>query len=178
MNKLVVIASAAAVGVACVGALAVMKSRRFTVRRTVHIQAPMDTVYALIDDLRRWPEWSADENGAGARQTYDGTARGRGAIAEWDGDGRAGKVRLEIVESSPRFVRVQADWARPFSARNFNEFTLDTVDAGVRLTWTLDAERVPVLRVMTVFVNPDRLMGSHLSAGLAALKSAAESPKK
>jgi len=153
--------------------LAAFKPARFMIARIITIQAPPDKVLPLINDLQRWPDWQAEAQAdPNEKRSYSGASAGNGAVAEWDS--KSGKVRLEIVESSPRLVRVQADWKRPFKARNINVFTLEPVGSATRVIWTLDGENVFMLKVMTVFVTTDRLMGSHFDQGLAALKTAAE----
>jgi uncharacterized protein YndB with AHSA1/START domain len=172
---LLVAAIVVGVIVICVLALAATKPARFTVQRSIVVQAVPEKVFALINDLRRWPEWSADDRDASTvRRTYSGAPAGKGAVCEWEGTGSAGKGRIEIVESSANMIRLQADWARPFAARNINIFTLEPQGNTTRITWTLDGENVFMLRVMTILVSADRLMGSHLERGLADLKSAAE----
>lgn len=155
--------------------LAAAKHARFTVQRSITIQVEPEKVFALINDLRRWPEWSAnDPDDSTVRRKYSGASAGKDAVCEWEGTGRAGKGRIEIIESSPYKIRLQADWAKPFAARNINTFTLEPQGIATRITWVLDGENVFILKVMTVFVHADRLMGTHLEAGLASLKSVAE----
>ena len=175
-TALVVLAIAAGL-VIIVAVLASRKPPRFVVSRSVRLEAPRDSVLPFINDLRRWPEWSeAGIRDKATARSYLGADSGPGAIGEWEGEGRGGKVRLEIIEASPTSVRVQADWSRPFVARNFNQFNLAPDGNGTRVTWTLDGETMRILKVMTVFVSPDRLMGRHLEHGLAALRTAVESP--
>jgi hypothetical protein len=81
---------------------------------------------------------------------------------------------MEIVEASPQRVSVRVDWRRPFVASNMNEFALAPRGDGTLVTWTLDGENIYVLKLMTLFVGADRLMGSHLGRGLTALKRACE----
>ncbi|HKF20803.1 MAG TPA: SRPBCC family protein [Candidatus Angelobacter sp.] len=155
--------------------LAARKPPRFSIQRSVTIRAGPEKVFALINDLRRWPEWSdSEKDGSTLARKYSGAPAGRGAIYEWDGKGNAGAGRLEIVESSPTLIRLQADWARPFAARNINCFNIDPQGNGTRVTWTLDGENVFMLKVMTVFVSTESLMGPHLEKGLAGLKASAE----
>jgi carbon monoxide dehydrogenase subunit G len=170
---LVVCAGIAVVIVAFLG-FAATRPDRFRVERSVTIDAPLAQVVTFIDDLHRWPAWSADEkDDPTMTRTYDGPARGTGAVCEWDSR-RAGKARMEIVDASPQRVRVKVDWRRPFVASNVNEFTLAPRDESTLVRWTLDGENVYVLKVMTIFVRADRLMGQHLEKGLAALKRVSE----
>lgn len=149
MIKLMLAMVVVAVVVLGTALLAYLKPPRFRVRRSVVINATSDSVSALIRNVDRWPEWSPPEDATG-------------------------EVHLQLVASTPQSVRVQADWKRPFVARNFNEFEFAPTDRGVQVTWTLDGQNVTMLRVMTVFVTPDRVMGRHLANGLAGLKAVAE----
>jgi hypothetical protein len=158
-----------------VSVIAAAKPARFTIGRSISIEATARKVFDLINDLRRWPEWSANEpDDTTVGRSYSGATAGKGAVCDWEGARSAGKGRIEIIESSPHLIRLQADWAKPFAARNVNIFALEPQGGGTRVTWTLDGENVFILKVMTIFVSVDRLMGSHLAAGLASLKAVAE----
>jgi uncharacterized protein YndB with AHSA1/START domain len=175
MLKLLLIAAIVIVVIIlCVFAIAAAKPSRFTIQRSTTVQATPERVIALINDLHRWPEWSDAKEEAAVTRIYSGAPAGKGAVCEWEGKGNAGKGRLEIMESSPSLIRLQADWAKPFAARNINIFTLEPQGNATRVTWTLDGENVFMLKVMTVFVSADRLMGSHFDKGLEGLKAAAE----
>jgi len=70
--------------VICVLALAATKPSRFTVQRSVTVQATRDKVFTLINDLRRWPEWSANEgDDSTVRRSYSGATAGKGAVCQW-----------------------------------------------------------------------------------------------
>lgn len=176
MRKFLLIAAIVIVVIVlCVLAIAATKPSRFTIQRSITVQATPEKVFGLINDLHRWSEWSPDpKEEATVTRSYSGAPAGEGAICEWEGKGNAGKGRLQILESSPGLIRLQADWAKPFAARNFNTFALEPQGNATRVTWTLDGENVFMLKVMTVFVSTERLMGSHFESGLAALKAAAE----
>ena len=173
-NFLLIAAAVILVGIISVLVLAALKPARFTIRRSVIIQAPPQKVFALIDDLHRWPEWIPNEGNSAVKRNYSGAPAGRGAVCEWEGTGNAGKGRMEMIESSPNTIRVQADWVKPFSARNVNIFTLEPQGNATQVTWTLDGENVFMLKAMTVFTTVDRLMSSHFETGLAGLKAVAE----
>jgi hypothetical protein len=170
-------AIAAGVGVVVVAILgfAASRPRRFRVERSVTIGSPLATIAALIDDFHNWPAWAAGEKpDPTATRAYGETARGVGAVCDWDSRGGAGKGRMEIVEASAQHVRVKVNWQRPFVASNINEFVFAPRGESTLVTWTLDGENIYLLKVMTIFVGADRLMGRHLEHGLASLKCASE----
>jgi uncharacterized protein YndB with AHSA1/START domain len=173
LNPLLIAALVIAVIVICVLTLAATKPARFALQRSITIEAAPDKIFALINDLHRWPEWS-EQGDSRVKRAYNGAPSGKGAVCEWEGAGSAGKGRIEIIESSPNMIRLQADWARPFAACNFNIFTLEPQGNATRITWVLDGENVFMLKLMTIFVSADRLMGKHFEKGLADLKAFAE----
>ena len=66
------------------------------------------------------------------------------------------------------------DFVKPFAARNVNEFTLESAGDSTNVTWDFTGAYVYVLKVMSVFVSMDRIMGQHFETGLENLKRVAE----
>jgi hypothetical protein len=154
--------------------VAATRSARFRVERSLTIAAASARVLTFLEDLRKWPSWSAERQDPTATRTYNDVALGVGASCEWDSRGSAGKGRMEIVEASAHRVTVRVDWRRPFVASSVNHFALAPRGDATHVTWTLDGENIYILKLMTLFLGADRLMGSHLERGLAALKRACE----
>ena len=156
--------------------LAATKPKTFHLRRSITIKAAPAKVFALINDLHKWNDWSAeDNNDPSIERTYDGPAAGAGAASEWRGSGKIGAGRMLITESVPdRRISVTVDFVRPFAARNVNVFTLEPVGDSTIVTWDFTGTYVYVLKVMSIFVSMDRIMGNHFETGLENLKSIAE----
>jgi uncharacterized protein YndB with AHSA1/START domain len=154
------------------------KPARLHVQRSATITASRETVFALVDDLRQWPAWShQDKADPSMARTYGAPSRGKGATSEWKSKGRGGEGRMQIVESvAPSRVVIKVDFARPFKASNTNEFTLDAAGEATKVTWAWDGTNVYTLKVMSVFVGMDKMMGKHFEKGLANLKALAERP--
>jgi uncharacterized protein YndB with AHSA1/START domain len=166
-------------GVLVVAALAAAKPDTIAIVRAVDVNAPPEQVFSLVDDLRRWAEWPADTEQAQMARTFGAISRGKGATSEWTGSGSAGAGRMEITDSTPPSkVVVAVDFRKPFVAHNVNEFTLEPQGGSTRVSWTWHGENVLLLRVMSVFVSPDTMMGSHFESGLRALKNRAESSSR
>ncbi len=80
-----------------------------------------------------------------------------------------------ITESAvPYRVSVDVNWVKPFKAHNVNVFSLQPDGVSTRTTWSMRGTNVYMLKVMSVFVNMDRMMGKHFESGLENLKRAAE----
>lgn len=155
---------------------AATKPKTFRIQRSISIDAPPEKVFALIDNLGRWPRWAPqDREDPSMTRTYSGPANGKGAVSEWTGSGSSGRGRMLITDSLPSTrVSIQVDWVKPFVARNVNDFVLEGTGRSTNVTWTMQGPNLYVMRIMGVFVNMDRTMGKHFEAGLANLKAVAE----
>jgi uncharacterized protein YndB with AHSA1/START domain len=158
---------------------AASKPSVLVVQRTTTIDAPPEKVFAIVDDFRNWPKWNPqDRDDPALSRTYRGANSGTGAISDWNGKGESGKGTMTITESVPYSkISVGADWSRPFQTHNVNEFDLAPAAAGTRVTWTLRATNLFIMKVMGVFTNMDKNIGGHLESGLTNLKAATESGK-
>jgi hypothetical protein len=85
---------------------------------------------------------------------------------------------MSIIESTPaQRVVVKVDFVKPFAAHNLNEFILDPTfepRPATTVTWTMQSSNLYVMKLMSIFVNMDRVMGKHFETGLSNLKKAAE----
>ena len=156
--------------------LASKKPDTFRIERQATIGAPADRVYSFIEDFRRWTAWSPWEAlDPGMRRTYGGAERGVGAVYEWQGNDKvgAGKMEIKSVEPNAR-VTIQLEFFRPWEARNIADFVLSPGSSGTEVSWAMSGPSPYMSRVMSVFMNLDRLVGKEFETGLAKLKTAAE----
>jgi carbon monoxide dehydrogenase subunit G len=163
---------------AAVAAFAYAETRpdAFRVERTTSINAPPDTIFPLIDDFRRWPEWSPFEGKDPAmKRTYAGAAVGRGAVYAWRGNRKVGAGRMEVIETSPPLRHtIDLQFIKPIPARNVADFVLEPAGAATRVTWAMHGRANPVMKTMGLFMNMDRMVGRDFETGLANLKRVSE----
>lgn len=162
--------------VAGVLAYAATKPDTLRVQRTTTIKAPPEKIFALINDFRSWGAWSPYEKKDPAmKRTFSGAASGQSAVYEWDGNGNVGRGRMEILESSPPAkIAIKLDFIKPFEGHNIAEFTLEPNGDATRVTWTMSGPSPYIGKVMSVFLDMDRMIGTDFEAGLANLKAATE----
>jgi len=148
----------------------------FQIQRSITIQAPPEKVFALINDLHNWKSWAPqDKDDPTMSRTFSGASSGVGAVSQWHGSGSTGKGTMTITASvPPQMVTVAVDWEKPFVARNINQFTLEPSAGSTKVSWSMHGSNLYVMKLMSVFVNMDRMMGQHFEAGLANLKQLAE----
>lgn len=171
---------ALAIVVLIVGVLGYAATRpdSFQVSRTLGIKAPPEKIFALINDLHRWAAWSPYEKKDPAmKRTHSGSASGKGAAYEWDGNKNVGKGRMEITETTPSSkVIIKLDFISPFEGHNIAEFTMvPATDAGAtNVTWAMHGPAAYITKLMGLFINMDKMIGDDFAAGLANLKAVAE----
>jgi uncharacterized protein YndB with AHSA1/START domain len=148
----------------------------FRVERSTTIKAPPGKIFPYINDFHQWGIWSPWEKlDPALRRTFTGAPRDKGAVYEWEGNAKAGKGRMEITEATPPSrVTIKLDFLKPFEAHNVAEFTLTGKGDTTDLTWTMYGARPFVVKLMTVFISMDALVGKDFETGLANLKAAAE----
>ncbi|MGB8012844.1 MAG: SRPBCC family protein [Terriglobales bacterium] len=165
-----------AVLIAIILGLASTKPKTFNVQRSIRINAPPEKIFSLINDFHSWSGWAPqDKEDPTMKRTYSGAANGQGAVSEWNSNGSAGKGRMSIVESAPpSMISIKVDFEKPFEAHNINEFTLEPDGPLTKVTWTMHGTNLYLMKIMSVFVNMDRVVGKHFESGLLNLKTFAE----
>src|SRR5436190_9622295 len=167
------------VAVAGVLATAATKPDAFRVERSIAIKAPPEKVLALVGDLRGWTAWSPYEKKDPAmKRAYAGSAAGKGAVYEWDGNKEVGRGRMEILEAGPSKVLIKLDFISPFEAHNTAEFTAvpqgESTNVTSNVTWAMYGPSPYFAKVMHTVIDMDKMIGGDFEAGLQSLKAVAE----
>jgi hypothetical protein len=172
----IVILAVAAVLVAALLCFAATRPDTFRVERTVAMRASPATIFPLINDFHSWSSWSPYERlDPAMKKTFSGAASGKGAVYEWEGNSKAGKGRMEILDSSaPSKVTIKLDFFKPMEGHNTAEFALEIQGDSTRVTWAVYGPNVFIAKVMSVFVSMDSLLGKEFAKGLANLKALTE----
>ena len=162
-----------------IGALlgfAATRPGNFRVQRAKRIEAPPEEIFALIHDFHQWGSWSPYEKlDPTMKRTYSGAAHGKGAVYEWAGTSKVGSGRMQITDTFPRSrVTIKLDFLKPFECHNVAEFTLDAHGDATNVTWAMQGRQRYLAKVMSIFLNMDKLIGKDFEAGLANMKAVAE----
>ena len=162
--------------VAAVLIFAATRPDAFRVERVASIKAPPEKIFALINDLHGWAAWSPYEKKDPAmKRTFSGAANGKGAVYEWDGNKNVGRGRMEITDASaPAKIVIKLDFFEPFEGHNTAEFSMEGKGDATKVTWAMYGPASFISKLMGVFFNMDKLIGTDFEVGLANLKSMAE----
>ena len=156
--------------------VAAMKPDEFRVERSISIKAPPEKIFPLINNLHAFTTWSPYEKLDPAMQrSYSGPDSGKGAVYAWKGNDKVGEGRMEITNATPpENVLIQLDFMHPFEAHNTAAFTLKPEGDGTIVTWAMFGPAPFVSKLMSIFFSMDGMIGKDFEAGLANLKSLAE----
>ncbi|MBM3526916.1 MAG: SRPBCC family protein [Alphaproteobacteria bacterium] len=175
IKAVLVTLAVAAVAIVAVLAYAATMPDTFRVQRSASVKAAPEKIHPLIAGFDRWPEWSPYEHrDPQMKRTRSGPKIGKGAIYEWDGNNNVGKGRMEILDTSPGKIVIKLDFLRPFEASNTAIFTLEPASDGTRVTWAMEGPSQFIGKVMSVFIDMDKMVGKDFETGLASMKAAAE----
>lgn len=164
---------------ALLGAIGILLPDRAHLERSVTIDAPPATVFALVDGFRsfdKWSPWLAKDRRA--HYELSGPDFGVGARLTWSSQSpQVGSGYLEVVASEPyRAVRVHLD----FGSREVAEtlFRVEPAESGTHLTWEFDSVFGRNLISRYFGLLYDSWIGADLEAGLGELAKLAESLPK
>jgi len=161
-----------------IGAIFAIASRRpdnFLTARTERIAATPERLFGLINDLRQMNTWNPyalrDPSSA---INYGSATKGKGASYEFGG-GKSGSGSLEIVDTSPPSnVVMRLLMVKPFKADNTVRFTLEPQGPATNVTWAMSGRQPLPAKVMSLFINCDKMVGRDFEQRLANLKAIAE----
>jgi hypothetical protein len=149
----------------------------FKITRSQQINAPPFVVFAKVNVLASWQEWSPwaklDPN---VKNTYEGPEFGEGAIFNWAGNNDVGEGRMTIVESrNNELVKIKLEFLKPFQTTNDTEFLFTTDGTVSTVTWSMSGKRSFMEKAFNLIFNMESILGADFEKGLAAMKTSAES---
>jgi uncharacterized protein YndB with AHSA1/START domain len=165
-----------AVAVALLVVYATTRPDIFRVERSLAIKAPPEKIFPLLNDLKGWSAWSPYEKKDPAmKRSFGAVTAGKGATYGWEGNKNVGKGSMEITESAqPSKIVIKLDFLEPFEAHNTAMFTLEGKGEATTVTWAMFGPANFVSKLMGIFFDMDKMVGTDFEAGLASLKTIAE----
>jgi uncharacterized protein YndB with AHSA1/START domain len=153
-----------------------MLSPKFTVSRSITINAPADKVYALVANPHAWTQWSVWNQRDPAMQIeYSGPESGTGAKWSWKSKSQ-GNGAMTFTESEPaRKVGFEL-YFPDFGTTSTGQIEFVPDGNTTKVTWTMNGDMGsnPLFRWMAL--GADSMVGKDFEGGLANLKAVAEKP--
>lgn len=161
--------------VAIVLILAMRKPDEFRVTRNAVFNAPAEAVFPYLNNLEKGQIWSPwVEADPDADYKFEGPKEGVGATIHWDGK-KSGKGTMTIIESNPNnSVRFRLEMFKPMQAVNTVEYTLEPQGDQTKMTWTMFGPNNFMSKIVSIFMDCEKLCGDQFEKGLANLKTIVE----
>ncbi len=163
--------------VAGVGVAASRKPDRYAYSRSIVIDAAPAAVFQHVNDLRAWGAWSPwIRLDPAAKMTFSGPAAGTGASTAWDGNSKVGAGSMTISDSvTPSRINIHLVFVRPMKGVSDVTFNFDPEQQGTRVTWSMAGENTFPGKVLSLFIDCEKMIGDQYEKGLANLKAVVES---
>lgn len=148
----------------------------FRVERSLAIHAPADRLFALVNDMSAWKQWSPYEaKDPNMQHRYEGPASGVGAKMAWSGNNQVGEGSMLISESQPdRKLVMQLEFKKPMQAQHVAIFDFTGSGDTTTVTWAMEGKASFVSKLMSVFFDMDEMIGGDFEQGLLNLKKLTE----
>jgi uncharacterized protein YndB with AHSA1/START domain len=148
----------------------------YRLTRTTVIVAPAAAVFAQVNDLKKWDDWSPwaklDPN---AKVTFSGPQAGVGASFRWDGNDKVGAGTMTITESRPNErVATRTDFTRPFEGSSHSDFVFSEAGGRTDVIWSMFGAQNFIGKAICLFMPMEKMLGPEFEKGLAQLKQAVE----
>lgn len=164
---------AIAIIVAAILIYAAAKPNNFRVSRTANIAAAPARIFPLVNNLADHSKWSPFARDPKMNNKVSVPAEGTGARVDFDGSCTGS---LAITDSTPLSrIEMRLLMTKPMKADNLIEFGFVPYSGNsTDVTWTMSGAQPYLGKLMSVFINCDKMVGKQFEQGLADLKKLSE----
>lgn len=150
----------------------------FRVERSRTIAAPAAALFDQVNDHKKFQKWNPwDKMDPSSKTTYTGADSGVGAVASWVGE-MVGEGSATITESKPgELVRQRMDWKKPMEGVSTVDFTFKAEGDKTTVTWAMYGKNNFMGKVMSMFMDCEKICGPEFEKGLADLEKVVAAAK-
>ncbi|MDG0815155.1 SRPBCC family protein [Bdellovibrio svalbardensis] len=151
----------------------------FKYERSDLINASADKIFPYLINFKLAGQWSPYEQMDPKMKKNYGSVDGQvGSWMSFDGNKDAGTGNLEILQIVPNeSVQIKLQMLKPFEANNLVEYKLTPEGSGTRFTWTMSGQNQFLGKMITVFIDCDKMLGDQFLKGISNLKNIVENNK-
>lgn len=161
-----------AAAIAVILLYAATKPSTFSISRSADIRATPEKIFPFVNDLADHEKWSPFARDPKVNNKVGTPSAGTGARVDFDGS-CAGT--LSITNSRPSSkIAMRLLMTKPMKADNTVEFSFVPQGNATNVTWTISGKQPYLGKLMSVFINCDKMVGKQFEQGLADLKKLSE----
>jgi carbon monoxide dehydrogenase subunit G len=162
--------------IAIISVAASMQPTNFDYSRSATFKATPAAVFEQVNDFHKWDAWSPWANlDPNCKVVFEGPTSGEGAKFSWDGDNNVGAGSMTIVESKPGdVVRIKLEFLRPMAGVCDTTMKIEPKGDETQLTWRMTGENGFPAKVMSLFMDCEKMCGDMFNEGLENMRKIVE----
>ena len=143
----------------------------FRVERSATLAGAPMALFDQVNDHRKFAVWNPFMKlDPKVKNTYSGPESGVGAVCSWDCNRDIGAGSATITDSKPgELVCMRMDWKRPMESTATVDFTFKPQGDKTLVTWAMYGQNNFVGKMVSVFIDCDKMCGPQFEQGLADL---------
>lgn len=151
------------------------KPKEFRYMRSSLMSASPAVIFPHVNNLQQWHAWSPwVKMDPQATYSFSGPAEGNGAVTTWVGK-KTGEGRMTIMESKQNEdIKFKLEFFKPMKAVNTAEFTFTPEGDKTFVRWSMYGPNTFMGKVMSLFMDCEKMVGGQFEQGLADLKKIVE----
>ncbi|NNL80663.1 MAG: SRPBCC family protein [Flavobacteriaceae bacterium] len=163
--------------IAIVVILGLFAPKRYDVKRSILVAAPIDKVYNYLKFLKNQDEWSPwKQRDPNMEQEFSGTDGEIGFIARWSGNKEVGEGEQELKHlSENESILTELRFFKPWKSQSDGYFRFKERDNQTRVTWGFNGKNKFPINIFMLFYNMEKAVGKDFDEGLSNLKQILES---
>lgn len=152
---------------------------KFHYERSGLINAPAEKIFPYISNFKLGGEWSPyEKKDPKMNHTFGGVDGTVGSTMRFDGNGEVGSGKLEVLKLVPNeLVQIQLTMLKPIVAENLVEYKLTPDGTGTRFTWAMSGDGGFFTKLLTVFIDCEKMVAGDFEVGILNLKTVVEAKK-
>jgi hypothetical protein len=151
---------------------AALKPNTFSISHSAEMKAPPSRIFPFVNDLADHAKWSPFARDPKVNNRVGNPSAGTGARVDFDGS-CAGT--LSVTDSRPASkVVMRLQMTKPMKCDNQIEFSFVPQGGTTHVTWAMSGAQPYLGKLMSVFINCEKMCGNQFEQGLADLKKLAE----
>lgn len=149
----------------------------YLISREITIHAPAEKIFPYLNNMKMSELWSPwVELDPQATMTYTGPADGVGSKMAWESGEKLGTGSATITESvQNQRVGFKLEYTKPMTMSQEGAYELKSNGDQTTMVWSVWGKNNFLGRMMSLFVNMDKMVGGTFEKGLSKLKSVVES---
>ncbi len=175
-NVLIGVFALLAIGVTALLGAAAMQPDVITVERSAVIDAQPQDIWIHVADYENfvaWSPWTAMD--PSATREISTPSYGMGSTYAWSGNDEVGTGSMETtVYEEPTRMEQTLTFTAPWESQSTVFYELTPVDGGTQVRWGFEENPNFQMKMATLFMDMDEMLGGQYEQGLANLKVKAE----